>query len=89
MNKFELVEQVVEKTGYTRKEVEEILEACLKDITANLLKGDVVKLTDFGTFSVRERQARNGTNPKTGVKISISASKSIGFKASKKIRAKL
>lgn len=85
MNKFDLVEEIVLKTGYTRKDVETILDCSFETMVKNLKKGEEVKVTGFGTFSLKKRQARNGTNPKTGAKIHIPEAKFIGFKASKKI----
>ncbi|MEA5061318.1 MAG: HU family DNA-binding protein [Erysipelotrichaceae bacterium] len=89
MNKLDLTEQLVAKTGLTRKEAEEVVAAALKLIADHLVKGEIVKLTDFGTFSVKTRKARNGTNPKTGKKIKIPAKRTVTFKLSKKLKAKI
>lgn len=89
MNKLDLTEKLVAKTGLTRKEAEEVVATTLKLISEQLIKGEVVKLTDFGTFTVKKRQARNGTNPKTGKAIKIPAKKTVTFKLSKKLKAKL
>jgi len=89
MNKFDLVEEIVSKTGAVHKDAEEIVDTAFDLIIAHLLKREEVKITGFGTFEVKERQARNGTNPKTGVKINIPASTSIGFRPSKKVKARL
>lgn len=89
MNKLDLVEVIVNKTGLSKKEVEEAIRVGLNTICEKLVAGEVVKLTDFGTFSVKVRQARNGTNPKTGENIVIPEAKTVGFKASKKLKARL
>ncbi len=89
MNKLDLVEVVVNKTGLSKKEAEEVLRVALNTICDQLAAGEVVKLTDFGTFSVKVRQQRNGTNPKTGDSIVIPEAKTVGFKASKKLKARL
>lgn len=89
MNKLELVEAVASKTMVSKKDVEVVINEALATIGKELVAGEVVKLTDFGTFSVKTRQERNGTNPKTGEKIVIPAAKTVGFKASKGLKAKL
>lgn len=89
MNKLELTEKLVAKTGLTKKEAEETVEVVLKLIADSLLKGEVVKLTDFGTFELKERKGRKGTNPKTGAPIKIPAKKAVTFKLAKKLKEKL
>jgi nucleoid DNA-binding protein len=61
----------------------------LDALADDLAKGTEVRLTDFGTFTVRERKARMGRNPRTGVKITIAASRFPAFKASKKLKDKV
>lgn len=89
MNKLELIEAVVEKTGLSKKDAEAAVNVALATIKEQVVKGEVVKLTDFGTFAIKTRQQRNGTNPRTGAKISIPAAKSVGFKPSKGFKAEL
>jgi nucleoid DNA-binding protein len=89
MNKLGLTEKLVEKTALTKKEVEQVVKALLGLMAEELARGEAVKLTDFGTFSVKERKGRNGTNPKTGAAIKIPAKKTVTFKLSKKLKAEL
>lgn len=86
MNKLDLVEIVVSKTGLSKREADAALRVAFDEICERLIEGEIVKLTDFGTFSVKIRQKRNGTNPKTGEAISIPQTKVIGFKPSKKLK---
>lgn len=79
MQKTELVKAIAEKTGQSQKAVGEMVNALVDIITATLKNGDKVTLTGFGTFEVREKKARTGTNPSTGEKIQIPAGKSIKF----------
>ena len=58
MNKTELVARVAEKTGLTKKNSQECLEAVLESIQEALVAGDKVQLVGFGTFEVRDRKAR-------------------------------
>lgn len=89
MNKFDLVEIIVNKTGLSKKEADAVLRVAFDEICERLVAGEVVKITDFGTFDVRVRQARNGTNPKTGVAIEIPEIKVVGFKPSKRLKENL
>lgn len=86
MNKFDLIETVVNKTGLSKKEADAALRVAFDEILEKLADGEAVKITDFGTFDVRVRQARNGTNPKTGEPINIPEIKVVGFKPSKRLK---
>ncbi len=86
MNKADLVDHVVKETGMTKKDSEKAINAVFEGITSALAKGDKVQLVGFGTFEVRERQAREGRNPSTGEKITIAASKAPAFKAGKALK---
>ena len=86
VNKTELIQTVVEKTGATKKQATEILEATLDTVTEQLAAGDSVVLVGFGTFSVKARAARKGINPQTREEILIKASNSPSFKAGKVLK---
>jgi DNA-binding protein HU-beta len=83
MNRVLLEAAIAEKTGKTKKDVAAVIGAFTDVVTATLSNGEEVRLTGFGSFSVRQRKARNGKNPKTGEAISIPASSKPGFKAGK------
>ena len=86
MNKKELVESVVEKTGFKVKEAEKSVNVIIESITEALKKGDKVQLIGFGTFEVRQRAARTGHNPQTGKEINIPATKVPAFKPGKALK---
>lgn len=87
MNKTELVAQVAEKTGLTKKVTQECIEAVLESIQEALVAEEKVQLVGFGTFEVRERKARQGRNPQEPEKvIEIPASKAPVFKAGKGLK---
>ena len=86
MNKPELVQAMVEKTGLTKKDTELALYAFQEVVTETLISGDKVQLTGFGTFDITNRAERMGRNPQTGEEIKISASKSPKFKAGKALK---
>ena len=75
MTKVDLIAQVAEKTGLTKKDTEKVVTAVLDTITENLVKGEKVSLVGFGSFEVKVRAAREGINPRTKEKIEIPSSK--------------
>lgn len=81
MNKTELIAAVAEKSELTKKDVEKAVSALLDTIVEEVAKGEKIQLVGFGTFERREREARQGCDPRTGNKIQIAASKSPAFKA--------
>lgn len=86
MNKAELIELVGSKTNLSKADATEAVEAVFKGIQQTLKNGDSVTLVGFGTFSVSERAARTGRNPRTGEVITIPASKTPKFKAGKALK---
>lgn len=87
MNKAELVGKVAEKTGFSKKNSELVLDAILDTIEEALVAGDNVRLIGFGSFETRNRKARQGRNPqKPDTVIEIPASKAPVFKAGKNLK---
>jgi len=86
VNKTELVDAVAQGADISKAAATRAVDTMLDSITDALKKGDQVTLVGFGTFSVRDRQARTGRNPRTGDTINIPASKMPGFKAGKALK---
>ena len=86
MNKTELVANVAEKAGLTKKDAEKAVNALFSSIEEALVKKDKVQMIGFGTFEVKARAARTGRNPQTGDEIKIPASKNSVFKAGKALK---
>ncbi|HRD68361.1 MAG TPA: HU family DNA-binding protein [Candidatus Competibacter sp.] len=86
MNKTELVDAVAQTTDLSKVAAGKAVDAVLATVSKSLQSGETVVLTGFGTFSVRERPARTGHNPKTGQPMEIKASKTPVFKAGKTLR---
>lgn len=86
MNKTELVAEIAKNTGLTKVDSDRVVEAFLNAIATTLKKGDDVRLVGFGTFSVSERKATEGRNPRTGETIKIAACKQPKFKAGKTLK---
>ena len=63
-----------------------MVESILDNITGALAKGEEVKLTGFGTFTLRDKSERVGRNPKTGVEVPITPRRVLGFRASQAVR---
>ena len=86
MNKTELVANVAEKAGLSKKDAEKALSAVIESVGEALVEGDKVQLIGFGTFEVKDRAARTGRNPQTGKEIKIAASRNPVFKAGKALK---
>ena len=86
VNKSELLSSIVKKTGLTKKDATNALNATLDTIKDRLAKGNGVRLIGFGSFKVRHRAARKGRNPQTGKTIKISARNVPAFKAGKSLK---
>ncbi len=89
MNRTELIDAVSADTGLSRNQSEAALDSIVYQVTAGVRGGSPVRITGFGTFKLRERQARQGRNPQTGEKVRIKASKGIGFTPGVKLKADL
>ena len=86
MNKTELIAVVSQAAGMTKKDTERVLNAALDAITASLVNGEKVQLSGFGTFEIKEREARVGRNPHTKESVEIPATTVPVFKASKVLK---
>ena len=86
MNKSELIEAVAQSADLSKASAARAVDSVVDAVTNALKEGDQVTLVGFGTFSVRERAARTGRNPRTNETIKIPASKVPGFKAGKALK---
>lgn len=82
ITRADLAEAVYEEVGLSRNESADLVEAVIDEISDVLVRGDHVKISSFGSFSVREKGERVGRNPKTGVEVPISPRKVLVFRAS-------
>ena len=89
MTKIDIVQNVYEKLGFSKKDSAIMVEAILDVIKENLAHGEKIKVSGFGSFIVREKKARRGRNPQTGDEIEISARKVLTFKPSQVLRKAL
>lgn len=86
MNKNELIAQVADVTNLSKADATRAVDGVFDVITESLKGGDEVRLVGFGTFSVTQRAATEGRNPRTGEPIQIPASKQPKFKAGKALK---
>ena len=86
MNKAELIDSVAQASDISKAAATRAVDAVLDNITGALKKDDQVTLVGFGTFTVRDREARTGRNPQTGEAIQIKASRVPGFKPGKALK---
>lgn len=86
MNKTELIAAVAEKAELSKKDAEKAMKAFTDVVAEELVKGEKIQLVGFGTFEVSERKEREGRNPKSGEKMTISASRTPKFKAGKALK---
>jgi DNA-binding protein HU-beta len=86
MNKSELIDSIADHADISKAKAGMALDGMVSAITGALKNGDTVSLIGFGTFSVRDRAARMGRNPRTGEEIQIKASRNPAFKAGKALK---
>ena len=86
MKKSDVVGRVADRTGLSRGRAEDAVNAVLAAIGEALARGEVVRISGFGRFSVRTRPAHTGRNPGTGEPIQVDVSKTPLFKAGKRLK---
>jgi DNA-binding protein HU-beta len=86
MNKGDLINAVAAHAEITKAQATDAVNAVFSSIEGTLKKGDKASFIGFGTFSISQRQAREGRNPSTGETIKIAASNQVKFKAGKALK---
>ncbi len=89
MHKLELIRRLARRSGFSQAETARFLNAFLDTVVEALESGERVVLTGFGAFEVREREAREGINPRTGAPLKIPPRKTVAFKPSRGLKARL
>lgn len=89
MTRADLAEAVYAQVGLSRNESSDLVEQVLDEMMAALSEGDNVKISSFGSFSVKQKAERVGRNPKTGVEVPISPRKVLVFRASHVLKDKI
>jgi integration host factor subunit alpha len=86
LTKAELAEMLFDRVGLNKREAKDIVDTFFEEIRDALTRGEMVKLSGFGNFQVRDKPARPGRNPKTGEIIPIAARRVVTFHASQKLK---
>ena len=89
LTRAHLSEAVYEEVGLSRNESAELVESILNKISSTLVKGETVKVSSFGTFSVRSKGQRIGRNPKTGKEVPILPRRVLVFRPSQILKDKV
>lgn len=89
MTKADLIDSAASKAELSKQSAEAIINGLFDDIVAALKNGDKINISGFGSFSVSNRKARTGRNPKTGETIQIASSRAAKFKAGKALKESL
>ena len=89
MNKKWLAKVIAEDTGFPLNEAEAVIDILFANLVFAVQSEGQITIPNFGTFKISERKERQGINPQTMEKILIPASKSVTFKASKKLKEKV
>ena len=89
LTRADLAELIYNEVGISKTEASEIVDQFFEEIILDLIDGNSVKLTSFGTFSVNYKKERIGRNPKTKEEAIIDARRVISFRASKELKRKI
>ena len=82
VTKADIVERVYKEAGFSKKEAADLVDLVFKVIKDTLARGEKVKISGFGNFSIRDKATRVGRNPQTGEAMNISARRVLTFKPS-------
>lgn len=89
MTKADLVDEIAQRTGLTKKDVAETVDELLDGVCRALIAGKHIEIRGFGTFKVKERKARMARNPRTGEQVPVPPRKVPVFKVSKELKEKV
>ena len=89
MNKNDLISAVSDSSGISKADATKAVDSVFSNITGSLQSGNEVRLVGFGTFSVAQRKATTGRNPRTGERIYSSEKTSVAFKMAKELKNKI
>lgn len=89
ITRAQLSEAVYREVGLSRNESAELLEAVLRQVSDALARGESVKISSFGSFSVRHKEQRIGRNPKTGEEVPILPRKVLVFRPSQVLKSQI
>jgi integration host factor subunit alpha len=89
LTRMDLTEAVFREVGLSRSESSALVDSVLEHVSDALVRGEQVKISSFGTFSTRDKNARIGRNPKTGEEVPISPRRVLTFRPSHLMKARV
>ena len=89
ITRADLSESVYQEVGLSRNESADLLEMVLNEVSEALVRGETVKISSFGSFSVRQKGERVGRNPKTGEEVPISPRRVLVFRPSQLLKSRI
>jgi len=89
ITRAEIADRLVNTIQLSRQNASEIVDAIFEEMTKSLIENGQLKLSSFGTFNIRQKTARVGRNPKTGVEVMITPRKTVSFRASQHLKTKV
>ena len=89
LTKSKIIEEVMTKNGFSKKQATETIEALLEIMKKTLISGEDVLISGFGKFCVKNKKERKGRNPATGENMMLDARKVVTFKCSGKLRERV
>lgn len=89
LTKADMAEKLFEELGLNKREAKELVESFFEEVRNALERGEQVKLSGFGNFTLRNKNERPGRNPKTGDEIPISARRVVTFRPGQKLKARV
>lgn len=89
LTKADLAETLFEEMGLNKREAKELVETFFESVREALERGEQVKLSGFGNFTLRDKKQRPGRNPKTGEEIPISSRRVVTFRPGQKLKARV
>ncbi|HOD37058.1 MAG TPA: integration host factor subunit alpha [Syntrophales bacterium] len=89
MTKIDIIQNVCDKLGFSKKDSAKIVESVFDVMKDHLEKGEKIKISGFGNFVVKDKKSRRGRNPQSGQEIEITARRVLTFKSSQVLRRAL
>lgn len=86
LTKAGMVDHLVSKLNLTQQEARVMVDSFFQELSDSLVEGNEIKLSGFGNFELKDKNARPGRNPKTGEEVPVSARRVVTFKAGQKFR---
>lgn len=86
LTKADMIEHLMQQMHLTRQEGRCLVENFFDELSTSLVDGNVIKLSGFGNFELKDKRSRPGRNPKTGEPVAVSARRVVTFKAGQKFR---